>query len=357
MYNNVFYQLHINNIGGIETFLYELARLSYDNDRDLTIVYRSGDKSQIDRIRPYCRILSLDEIEKPIKCHRAFFNYSVDAIDLFEADEYIQLIHADFKSDILKDWIHKNPQSDIITRRFAVSTNNKISYEEVTNYPVEGILYNPIKIDDEPRVMTLVSAQRMSKEKGVNRIKQMVKALDLSGVPYVWHIFADNPVDMGSPNVMYHAMSLDVRKWLKYADYTVLLSDTEGFPYTVYESLCLGTPVIVTKLKMLDEIGCTDKNSIVLDFDLTNMDILDIYHKAGTFNIEYNPKSNKKWLSLLQGKSTYEYVPPKEVKIKALRKYYDIQLQREIAQGTVYTVLEDRAKVITDKGFAVIIGG
>ena len=142
--HNVFYQLHINSIGGIETFLYELARLSYKHKRDLTIVYRSGDPTQIARIRKYCRIVSLAEIEKPIKCHRAFFNYAVDAIDLFEADEYIQLIHADFKSDILQGWIHNNPQSDKITTRYAVSTNNKKSYEDVTGYAVKGVLYNPI---------------------------------------------------------------------------------------------------------------------------------------------------------------------------------------------------------------------
>ena len=250
-----------------------MARLTSEHNRDLTIVYRSGDPIQIARIRKYCRIVSLAEIEKPIKCHKAFFNYAVDAIDLFEADEYIQIIHADFKSEILQGWIHSNPQSDKITTRYAVSTNNAKSYTEVTGREVKGVLYNPIHIEDEPRVMTLVSAQRMSSEKGVTRIKTLVKMLDRAKIPYVWHIFADKPVDMESENVMFHKTTLDVRKWLKYADYTVLLSDTEGFPYTIYESLCLGTPIIVTPLLMLDELGATSKNSIVLDFDMSNVDV------------------------------------------------------------------------------------
>ena len=351
MYNNVFYQLHINRIGGIETFLYELARLSHEYKRDLTIVYRSGDPLQIARIRKYCRILSLDEIEKPIKCHRAFFNYAVDTIDLFEADEYIQLIHADFKSDILQGWIHSNPQSDKITTRYAVSANNKKSYEEVTNYRVKGVLYNPIHIDEEPRVMTLVSAQRMSGEKGVNRIKALVKMLDTAKIPYVWHIFADNPVDMESENVMFHKATLDVRKWLKYADYTVLLSDTEGFPYTIYESLCLGTPIIVTPLLMLDEIGANPKNSIVLDFDMSNVNVQEIYNKAGTFKFKYEKKPDG-WLDLLQGTSDYEYVT---VKVKALRTYFDMYLNTKIEAGTEYEVSSERAKILTDKKFVEII--
>ena len=351
MYGNVFYQLHINKIGGIETFLYELARLSYEHKRDLTIVYRSGDPVQIARIRKYCRILSLAEIEKPIKCHKAFFNYAVDAIDLFEADEYIQLIHADFKSEILQGWIHSNPQSDKITTRYAVSTNNKKSYEEVTNYKVKGVLYNPIQIDEEPRVMTLVSAQRMSGEKGVNRIKKLVKMLDTARVPYVWHIFADKPVDMESENVMFHKSTLDVRRWLKYTDYTVLLSDTEGFPYTIYESLCLGTPIIVTPLLMLDEMGVNSKNSIILDFDMSNVDVQEIYKKAGTFKFKYEKKPDG-WLELLPEESDYKYV---SVKVRATRTYLDIYLKTKIEAGEVYEVPSERANILIEHKFAELI--
>lgn len=352
MYNNVFYQLHLNNIGGIETFLYELARLSHRYNRDLTIVYRTGDAAQIERIRKYCRILPLSSIEKPIKCHKAFFNYAVDAIDYFEADEYIQLIHADFKSDILQGWIHKNPQSDKITTRYAVSTNNAKSYEEVTGRIVKDVLYNPIYIDDEPRIMTLVSAQRMSEEKGVNRLQTLIKMLDDENIPYVWHIFADKVINVGSENVMFHNMTLDVRKWMKYADYTVLLSDTEGFPYTVYESLCLGTPVIVTPLLMLDEMGATPENSIVLNFDMSNVDVQRIYEKAGTFHFDYKPKPDK-WLDLLTGKSTYKYIEPEYTKIQAIARYRDTQLNKVIDAGEVYKVTKERANIIVNSGMAI----
>lgn len=349
MYQNVFYQLHINRIGGIETFLYELARLSYENKRDLTIVYRSGDPVQIARIRKYCRIMSLAEIEKPIKCHRAFFNYAVDAINDFEADEYIQLIHADFRSEILQGWIHNNPQSEKVTSRYAVSTNNKKSYEEVTGFKVKDVLYNPIKVDEEPRIMTLVSAQRMSAEKGVSRIKKLVKLLDDAKIPYVWHIFADEPVNMNSENVMFHKATLDVRKWLKYADYTVLLSDTEGFPYTIYESLCLGTPIIVTPLLMLDELGADESNSIVLDFDMSNVDVREIYNKAGKLKFKYEPKKTE-WLSLLAGESTYNH--PVLTTVQIIQRYNDMVLNRIVAKGEVLEVTEDRAKALVNANVA-----
>ena len=266
-------------------------------------------------------------------------------------NEYIQIIHADFKSEILQGWIHSNPQSDKITTRYAVSTNNAKSYTEVTGREVKGVLYNPIHIEDEPRVMTLVSAQRMSSEKGVTRIKTLVKMLDRAKIPYVWHIFADKPVDMESENVMFHKTTLDVRKWLKYADYTVLLSDTEGFPYTIYESLCLGTPIIVTPLLMLDELGATSKNSIVLDFDMSNVDIQEIYKRAGTFKFKYEPKPDG-WLKLMQGESTYEYTA---VTVRATQKYYDLVLSKAVQVDDVFDVSSERAKILIDHGFVELI--
>lgn len=349
IYNNVFYQSHFNIIGGVETFLFELAKLANKNKRDFTIVYKSGHPKQIERLKKYCRVYQLDEIEKPIKCKRAFFNYNIDPIDMFEADEYIQLVHADFKSAILQDWIKKcNCYCDPrITKTYAVSKNNAKSFKEVMGKDID-VLYNPIVLEDEPRVMTLLSAQRLSAEKGGKRLEKMVQALDRSGVPYVWHIFSDQRLSVNSPNVMYHETTLTVRNWIKYADYTVLLSDTEGFPYTAYESLCLGTPLIITKLPMLPDLGTNDDNSIVLDFDMSNLDVNEIYRRAGTFNFEYIPKPDG-WLKLLKGKMTYSYTPPKMVKVKAIMNYNDIQLKRDIKKGDVYEVTEERAKYLVEK--------
>jgi hypothetical protein len=40
---------------------------------------------------------------------------------------------------------------------------------------------------------------------------------------------------------------LNIRNYIADADYTVQLSDTEAYCYTMIESLLLKTPVIVTK--------------------------------------------------------------------------------------------------------------
>ena len=347
MYINVFYQYNINIIGGIETFLYELAKLSNAHKRDLTIIYRVGDPAQINRLRRYCRVIKYQEIvEKPIKCKRAFFNYAVDIINDIEADEYIQIVHADFKSESLVDY--PVVTSEKITQYYAVSENNAKSFRELTGRDDIEVLYNPITIEPVPRIMTLVSAQRLTPEKGGKRLEELAQLLDKHNISYIWHIFSNDRLSYTSPNIIYHKVTLDIRKWLNYADYTVLLSDTEGFPYTAYESLLLGTPLIITELPILSELGANEDNSIILKFDLSNLDVDEIYKKAGTFKFNYSAKPTK-WLQLLKGKSTYNF---KICKIVAIDNYFDKEEQKEVALGDVYEVPMYRAEYIVNKGFA-----
>lgn len=348
MYGTVFYQNHINVIGGIETFLFELARLANINHRDLTIVYRTGDHEQIERIRHYCPIYSLADMPKPIKCRRAFFNYMLDAIDDFEAEEYIEVVHADFKDKSLKNF--PPPVNSKLTKILAVSKNNAKSWEELTGITPE-VVYNPITIDEEPRIMTLLAAQRFTQEKGETRVRKLIATLDDYEIPYVFHVFTDRKVDFNSPNVMYHKSTLEIRRWIKYADYMVILSDTEGFCYTGYESLCLGTPLIITRLPILDELGVNDGNSIVLDFDMHNLDVRDIYRRSGNFKFDYKKKPDK-WTGLLLGEANYKYEQPEKVAIQVLKVYFDIIENRWTKPLEMYNTTPERAKTIVKSGYA-----
>ena len=92
--NNVFYISNFNVIGGVETFIYELAR-KYKN-YDITVLYKTGDDNQIKRLKKYVRVIKYDG--QKVKCKKAFFNYETDIINNVEANEYIQLIHALFKT-------------------------------------------------------------------------------------------------------------------------------------------------------------------------------------------------------------------------------------------------------------------
>ena len=85
MYSNLFYIPNFNVIGGVETYIYEIAK-KY-NKYDITVLYRQGDKEQLKRLKKLVRVVKYTG--QPIKCKRVFFNYTIDLIDEIEADEYI----------------------------------------------------------------------------------------------------------------------------------------------------------------------------------------------------------------------------------------------------------------------------
>ena len=48
---------------------------------------------------------------------------------------------------------------------------------------------------------------------------------------------------------------LDIRDYIADADYLIQLSDTESYAYSIVEAACLGTPIIATKMPVLDEMN------------------------------------------------------------------------------------------------------
>lgn len=154
---NIFYVSNFNSIGGVETFVFELAR-KY-KDYDITIIYKTGDIKQLKRIRQYVRVIKYTG--EKIKCKRAFFNYETDIIKDIEANEYIQLIHAMFKTQGIKPII--NPK---ITKYMAVSESASKEWKELTGIKAE-VIRNPLEITEEEKkpILYLISATRLTKEK------------------------------------------------------------------------------------------------------------------------------------------------------------------------------------------------
>ena len=155
---NVFYVSNFNTIGGVETYIYELAR-KY-NDYDITVIYKTGSEQQIERLKRYVKVIQYKKDEK-IKCNKAFFNYETDIIDNVKAKEYVQLIHAMFKTQGMHPKIN-----DKITKYLCVSESAGKEWEEITGIK-PTLCRNPLQITEEEKekVMYLISATRLTKEK------------------------------------------------------------------------------------------------------------------------------------------------------------------------------------------------
>ena len=337
-YKNVFYFTNINKIGGVESFYWYLAQ-KY-GEYDLTVFYKTGDDKQIARLKRYCRVEKFNG--QRIQCEKAFFNYTQDIIDSVDADEYFYVVHGDYKVfKKLGVHVHVNPK---ITRFIGVSQLACDTFKDLTGQDVE-LVYNPIVPQKTKKALNLISATRLTREKGANRLKKLAEVLDARGINYTWQIFTDARPKDWSPNVIFRDTRLDILPFVKSADFLVQLSDTEGYCFSVVEALCMGVPVIVTPCPVYKEIGLNESNSITVPFEMNDIPIDEIV--KGKRKFKYEPPADRWGELLAEGKSTYDPNEPTAVRIT--KTYYDMVLQRQVKEGETIYVTPERAQQLIGK--------
>ena len=341
---NVFYFPFINVIGGVETFFYNLAK-KYKNF-DIAILYGHGDQAQIRRLQKYVRVIEYKG--QPVICEKAFFNYSLAIIDNVKADEYIQIIHADYEAQGLKPII--NPK---ITRYLCVSQHAKETFERLTEIKAE-LVYNPFSFEKPKKVLRLISATRLTGEKGKARIIKLKDILHERGIPFVWTIFTNDKSPIKDDSMIYRLPSLDILDYIANSDYLVQLSDSEAYCYSVVEALSVGTPVIVTDCPVFKEIGVVNgENGFIVPFDMNDIPIDDIYKGVREFTYKA-PKDI--WRDILApGKSQYQEDLRTMVKVIAIKNYFDIEMLKQIEKDTVYEVSKVRAEQLVQAKVSELI--
>lgn len=340
---NAFFFFHINDIGGVETFFYEIAKKYHAYD--ITIFYVTGAPAQINRLRQYFKVIQLTN--QLIKCEKAFFNYDIQHIQQFNAKEYYQIIHADYKAQHLTP--HTHPK---ITKYLGVSQVVCDSFTELTGKPCE-LCYNPITIEKPKRVLKLISATRLTKEKGKDRMVKLGKILDEAGIPYIWFVFTNDKKGIENPHIVYMTPQLNIRDYIADADYMVQLSDTESYSYSTVESLCLGTPVIVCNWPVLKELGIDERHGFILDFDMKKVPVQDIYTK--TFDFTYTPKEDI-WDNLLDhSPNTYLQENQNICDALVLANFVDKYSGKAYSKGdTIYNLNLDRAREINNSPWCIL---
>ena len=341
-YKNIFYFVDINVIGGVETMFWNLAR-KYGDTHDITILYRTADPVQIERLRT--KVCCVKYAGQPIKCEKAFFNFDISPIDTIEANEYTVIMHSDYHARNIRP-----PQHSKITRYIGVSENVCKTAEEKLNCHAE-LCYNPIVVDKPRKVVHLVSATRLTPEKGKDRMKILADALTKADVPFIWTVYTNDITPIDNPNVIYCKPRLDIADYIADADFLVQMSDTEGYSYTVLEALCMGTPVIVTPCPVYAEMKLTEQNSIVVPFDMSDIPVEKIRNglKKG---FKYEPHEDR-WPELLApGEGNYKEQLKQIVKIRVTRIYLDLELDRVVTPGEIIETNMGRAELLIGRGFA-----
>jgi hypothetical protein len=317
------------------------------------VIYQQGNAKQLERLREYVKCIQYQKGMK-FKCKRAFFNYETDIIDNIEAEEYIQIIHACFKTGQIPPVI--NPKID---RYICVSKKAGKEWEELTGFKSVHCR-NPLALTKEEKQspLLLVSATRLTKEKGKKRIEALIKLLDTAEVNYIWFIFTNDAEQIVSPNVIWLKPRLNIRPFLatvKGRGYGVQLSDTEGDCYFTRECEALGLPLLVTPVPSFAEQGLKDgENCYYLPFDMSDIDIDKIVNEIP----KYKPYCREDgWDNMLvKGKSNYFPDEEKQVFVQPIKCYTDIELGREVSpQTTAFLVSKERGEYLESVGVCRIV--
>lgn len=315
------YAKELDQVNGRTTFVYNFCRFMKDY-YDIAVFYESGDMSAVRKLR---NIVDTRKIgSRLISCDTLIVNSIHDDVPfVFAYEQRIQMVHA-CKTN--KAW--KIPESDRTVF---------VSYTAMESWGIkdETFIHNMIApADDKPLI--LVSATRVSDEKGQHRIVEFGRLLKSKGVKYQWLLFTDLPIKGMTEDMVQMPIVSDITAFIKSADYVVHLSDIEAWSYVIIESLVNNTPVITTPITMLTELAFEPgKNGYVIPFDVndtTDNMIDEIVHKIPKFTFKYdNDTSVNMWRDIL-GNTTPKktYSPEQSVTVRILAEYDDIELQKHM---------------------------
>ena len=339
MYTNVFYFHTLNSIGGIETFFWQLGK-KYGDKYPITLFYRKGDPAQVHRLSQYINVRKYRD-GQIIRCKRAFLCFNTDIVNNIEAEEYWQMLHGDYVA--LGVYPDEHPK---ISKWIAVSEVVRNAY--MTGKDRDSIVcYNPFTPVRPKKVLNLISATRLTRDKGWMRMEQLAHALDNAGIPFTWTVYTDTNKAVTNPNIVIRKPRLDIIDYIANADYFVQLSDAEGYCYSVVEALSVGTPVIVTEFKVAKEIGVVDGvNGFVLPFDMSNIPTEQIY--KGLKKFKYTPLKDCWDDLLLESDGSEEEDANQIVTVQCRRIFYDLERQTETKFGEVWECTARRAEELLD---------
>lgn len=334
---SVFYFKDLNSVGGVESFLYYLAK-----KYDFEVYYKTGNENQVKRLS---QLVKVRKYREPIKCDKFFCNYGLD-IEV-DAKEKYHIVHCDYKNVWFKPIQYEG------FKYIGVSKLVCDSFKELTGKDIE-LIYNPIYIDKIERqqrkddTLHLISATRLTREKGLKRMQKLAHILEKNKIKYDWKIFTNRRREGVGGNAIYLEPQLDIAKEIAKADYLVQLSDCEAYCYSVVEALTLGIPVIATDLPVFKELGLNETNAIICNMEMTNFDINKL---KKDYNFKYEPPKET-WGNHLSNKK--EYNPDEKVNVKVLRTYTDIELGQKLFRNQIVEMKQSRASYLESKDLVEI---
>lgn len=174
-------------------------------------------------------------------------------------------------------------------------------------YKIDCRSIQPFLTEHKPKkVLRLVSATRIHKTKGWNRMLDLCKALKAKDIRFQWLIFSDEKKTTEYPEMVFMGETPNdvVLDYVADADYLVQLSDHEGWCYSVHEALSVGTPCLVTDIPIFRNAIENGRNGYRLPLDMKDINIDEIITNIPlgyAFNDESLEAIKQKWSEVLNG--------------------------------------------------------
>lgn len=348
-HENIFYIANINKIGGVETYVYELAK-KY-KDYDIGVVCKTIAPEQLKRLKKFCRVYI--HTNQEIECKVLITNWDTSIIPYVneEAKVYTGL-HTDYSNPIERLGI---PKDDPRVTYIGITEDSKKKFEDITGIKRTILCRNPLELEEDPPVLTLFSATRLSSIKGGDRMLEIANELDRQGIDYIWFLYTtdeyeNNPV-WKNKNIIHMSNRLDLGKFMRKADWVIQPSICEGDSYTLREALYRGIPVVVCELGYFKEIGIKDgENALFLNEDCSNVtDVVKRMKKPLKFKFE--PIKDDYDKLIVKSKSTYQQDLKTMVKVQCLKRYVDIETRElHTPDDEPYEVNKIRAEELLNYG-------
>lgn len=282
--DTLIYFSYFHVIGGIETWIYNLAKRY-----EFSVVYDRAEENQIRRLEDI-GVETIKNVGQEIECNTLLFCISGDGG--IKAKKKLLFIHGIYKS---KDEIEKMPEYNEI---YAVSQTAAECFDKVFGIKPK-VLYNHVDIEEKEKPLIIGVFSRLSKEKGGHRVKYLADKLIEANKPFLMLIFTDLPFEYDENRVIFMKPTLDSMGWMKICDYICQLSDEEAGSLTIQEALKMGKPLIITKLPILEEFGINESNSKILEFDMSNLDIDDLWNIP---EVNWCEPISKEWEDIMKKK-------------------------------------------------------
>ena len=361
------YQSHISPYGGVETFLYNLCWW-LRNYFDVTVIYCNADGTRLNKMRKLVKVKKYDEQDKfefDIVIRNSVWGVIPDKIYSKE-NRYIEMRHANYKflldKGLLYSQYHEWDRINEIVGcgEYVSEMSREVLHDNPTT--IKNILLPKRQTN---KVLRLISCTRLDSQKGWGRMQQLMKMMRDSGIKFTWDIFTNSKQKCEYEEVHFWNARYDIWDYLSNADYTVLLSDSEGLSYTVQESLQYQVPCIVSDVGGNTELITDGVNGYVVPLDM-KFDINKIKNIPKCK--EYNNHSLEDWLKYLDYKGKiideqllidkYEEERNMKCKVKANEKFEGIRdAERNVypKAGDIWTTTKERAEFLQSKGVVEII--